>query len=92
MPIQDYRFTVLYINGEYWGSYYLSEKLDEDTGVLKTTVKVTYLDAATGKLKTKNMTLGGITVGGDAVGTLSQKNSSARAFQAETECDSCRPN
>ena len=69
-----------------------SEKLDEDTGVLKTTVKVTYLDAATGKLKTKNMTLGGITVGGDAVGTLSQKNSSTRAFQAETECDSCRPN
>ncbi len=69
-----------------------SEKLDEDAGVLKTTVKVTYLDAATGKLKTKNMTLGGITVGGDAVGTLSQKNSSTRAFQAETECDSCRPN
>ena len=69
-----------------------SEKLDEDAGVLKTTVKVTYLDAATGKLKTKNMTLGGITVGGDAAGTLSQKNSSTRAFQAETECDSCRPN
>ena len=59
-----------------------SEKLDEDAGVLKTTVKVTYLDAATGKLKTKNMTLGGVAIPKSAAGVLTSKGSAAKPFQA----------
>ena len=68
-----------------------SEKLDEDTGVLKTTVKVTYLDAATGKLKTKNMTLNGVAVPQSAAGVLTSKGSAAKEFEAEVDCEACRP-
>ena len=68
-----------------------SEKLDEDTGVLKTTVKVTYLDAATGKLKTKNMTLNGVSVPQSAAGVLTSKGSAAKKFEAVVDCEACRP-
>lgn len=29
VPVQDYRPVVLYLNGEYWGIYYIREKLNE---------------------------------------------------------------
>ena len=68
-----------------------SEKLDEDAGVLKTTVKVTYLDAATGKLKTKNMTLNGVAVPQSAAGVLTSKGGAAKKFEAVVDCEACRP-
>lgn len=30
VDVQDYKATVLYINGKYWGIYFLREKVDED--------------------------------------------------------------
>ena len=30
VDVQDYKATILYINGKYWGIYFLREKVDED--------------------------------------------------------------
>ena len=46
-----------------------SQELDENTGVLKASITMTYIDKKTGKLKTKKITFGGFVSGGEGVGT-----------------------
>lgn len=46
-----------------------SQELDEDTGVLKASITMTYIDKKAGKLKTKKITFGGFVSGGEGVGT-----------------------
>lgn len=57
----------------------------EDTGILRGTIRLSYLDAKTGVLKTRQMTLTGLTDNGDAVGTLSVKGKEPQTFQAVVE-------
>ena len=42
--VQDYKYCVLYLNGEYWGVYCFREKLDEDFVAAKYNVKETEVD------------------------------------------------
>ena len=46
-----------------------SQELDEDTGVLKASITMTYIDKKTGKMKTKKITFGGFVSGGEGIGT-----------------------
>ena len=46
-----------------------SQELDEDAGVLKASITMTYIDKKTGKMKTKKITFGGFVSGGEGVGT-----------------------
>ena len=69
-----------------------STGVGEDTGILKATVTMSYFEAGTGKLKTKSLTMNGITVDGVANGTLlNKKTKSTNQFWAEVECSSCSP-
>ena len=66
--------------------------VSEDTGVFKATVTMSYFEAGTGKLKTKSLTMNGITVDGAAGGTLlNKKTKTTDQFWAEVECGSCSP-
>ena len=62
-----------------------SADVGEDTGILRGTIRLSYLDAKTGVLKTRQMTLMGLTDNGDAVGTLSVKGKEPQTFQAVVE-------
>ena len=62
-----------------------SADVGEDTGILRGTIRLSYLDAKTGVLKTRQMTLTGLTDNGDAVGTLSVKGKEPQTFQAVVE-------
>ena len=64
----------------------LSASIGENTGILKATVKLSYFDAKTGKLKTKSLNLGGVSDGGEAVGTVTDKKAKTeKAFEAVVE-------
>lgn len=43
------------------------------TGILSGTLKLSYFDAKTGKIKTKSLKLAGVTSDGEAVGTMLEK-------------------
>ena len=60
-----------------------TEKVGEDTGILKATVKMSYFDGGTGKLKSRSVKLTGITVDGAAAGTLTTKGRATKDFVAE---------
>lgn len=60
-----------------------TEKVGEDTGILKATVKMSYFEGGTGKLKSRSVKLTGITVDGAAAGTLTTKGRAAKDFVAE---------
>lgn len=62
-----------------------SADVGEDTGILRGTIRLSYLDAKTGVLKTRQMTLTGLTDNGDAIGTLSVKGKEPQTFQAVVE-------
>ena len=62
-----------------------SADVGEDTGILRGTIRLSYLDAKTGVLKTRQMTLTGLTDNSDAVGTLSVKGKEPQTFQAVVE-------
>ena len=63
-----------------------SAELGEDTGILKATVKMSYFDQKTGKIKTKSLTLGGCVDGDEAVGTITDKSQRATiSFAAELD-------
>jgi len=62
-----------------------SGAMDEGTGVIKGTLTMSYFDAKTGSLKTKSITVGGVSAGGEAMGTLTEKNKPKREFAAEFE-------
>ena len=60
-----------------------TEKVGEDTGILKATVKMSYFEGGTGKLKSRSVKLTGITVDGVAAGTLTTKGRATKDFVAE---------
>ena len=60
-----------------------TEKVGEDTGILKATVKMSYFEGGTGKLKSRSVKLTGITVDGAAAGTLTTKGRATKEFVAE---------
>ena len=62
-----------------------SADVGEDTGILRGTIRLSYLDAKTGAVKTRQLTLTGLTDSGEAVGTLSAKGKEAQTFQAVVE-------
>lgn len=63
-----------------------SAAVGEDTGMLKSTVTMSYFEEATGKLKKKSFALGGIKVGKEAVGTLNEKKTKAeKSFYADVQ-------
>ncbi len=62
-----------------------SADVGEDTGILRGTIRLSYLDAKTGAVKTRQLTLTGLTDSGEAVGTLSAKGKEAQSFQAVVE-------
>ena len=62
-----------------------SADVGEDTGILRGTIRLSYLDAKTGAVKTRQVTLTGLTDDGEATGTLSAKGKSPQTFQAVVE-------
>lgn len=69
-------------SGSVGGMKVESASVGENTGILKATIKLSYFDAKTGKIKTKSLNLGGVTSDGEAVGTLSVKKESPKTFEA----------
>ena len=69
-------------SGSIGGMKVESASVGENTGILKATVKLSYFDAKTGKIKTKSLNLGGVTSDGEAVGTLSVKKEAPKTFEA----------
>lgn len=69
-------------SGSIGGMKVESASVGENTGILKATVKLSYFDAKTGKIKTKSLNLGGVTSDGEAVGTLSVKKEPTKTFEA----------
>ena len=61
-----------------------SAAVGEDTGMLKSTVTMSYFEEATGKLRKKSFALGGIAVRKEAAGTLTEKKAkTGKGFYAE---------
>lgn len=69
-------------SGSIGGMKVESASVGENTGILKATVKLSYFDAKTGKLKTKSLNLGGVTSDGEAIGTLSVKKEAPKVFES----------
>jgi len=62
-----------------------SEDIGEDTGIVSGTLKMSYFDAKTNKLKTRSIKLGGVASGGEAAGTLDTKGEETKTFEAAIE-------
>jgi len=62
-----------------------SGDVGEDTGILSGTLKMSYFDAKTGKVKTKSITVSGVAAGGEAAGGLAVKGENGKSFVAEIE-------
>jgi len=77
LTVTDDGFT-----GTLGGMKVASGAVGEETGILSGTLKMSYFDAKTGKVKTKTIAIGGLTSGGEAVGTATVKGQGAKAFEA----------
>jgi len=62
-----------------------SGDVGEDTGIISGTLKMSYFDAKTNKLKTRSIKLGGVASGGEAAGTLTTKGEDTKLFSAAIE-------
>jgi len=62
-----------------------SGDVGEDTGIISGTLKMSYFDAKTNKLKTRSIKLGGVASGGEAAGTLTTKGEDTKVFEAVIE-------
>jgi len=61
-----------------------SATIGENTGVLSGTLKMSYFDAKTSKVKTKSIKLSGIALDGEAVGGLTVRGEDEKMFEAKT--------
>jgi len=62
-----------------------SGDIGEDTGIVSGTLKMSYFDAKTNKLKTRSIKLGGVASEGEAAGTLDTKGEDTKLFEAVIE-------
>lgn len=62
-----------------------SADVGENTGILRGTIRLSYLDAKTGTVKTRQLALTGLTDSGEAAGTLSVRGKEPQTFQAVVE-------
>ena len=71
-------------NGTLGAMKVVSAEVGEDTGVLSGALTLKYLDAS-GKVKSKRVTIGGVATGGTAAGTATGKGEPVKVFAAEFE-------
>jgi len=71
--------------GQVGGLTVVSANPDDESGVVKGSMTLSYFDPKTLKLKTKRISLAGIAVEGEATGNIEVKGSAIKGFAAEIE-------
>lgn len=81
----SFKIVATRISGTIGSRVINSADLDDKTGILKGTLTFSYIDAASGRLKTKRITLTGAASDGESIGDLSVKGDGIKRFSATFE-------